>query len=153
LFKSMTGVNIVGVQYKGSNPAVIDLLAGQVQMMFSTAASVAGHIKSGKLRALGVTTAEPSTLFRDIPPIATAVPGYESDQMTGTYAPARTPAAVIATLNRGIVNTLAKAEVRQQLLNAGVEPVGSSPQQLMTKMKAEITRMGKVVKDSGIHVD
>ncbi len=154
LFKAMAGVNIVHVPYRGSSPALIDLIAGQVQLMFATSASVSPHIKSGRLRALAVTSAQPSALLPGVPSIAASgVPGYESVTMYGIFAPAKTPAAVIRTLNQEIARLVRKVDVRERLMGVGVEAVGSTPEELGVAIRAEIARLGKVIKDAGIRVD
>jgi tripartite-type tricarboxylate transporter receptor subunit TctC len=151
LFKAMAGVNLTRVPYKGSGPALIGLVAGQVQVMFATAGGVSPHIKAGRLKALAVSTAQPSALFPGLPTIAASgLPGYESASMGTIFAPAKTPGAVIKRLNTEIVRYLHTPEAREKFLAGGVETVGSSPEQLAATMKAEMTRLGKVIKDAGI---
>jgi tripartite-type tricarboxylate transporter receptor subunit TctC len=151
LFKSMAGVNIVRINYKGAGPAIIDLVAGQLQVMFATAGSVTHHIKSGRLRALAVTSAEPSALVPGLPTVAaTGLPGYESSSMSAMFVPARTPAAVIQRLNREVVQGLNKPEVKARLFTAGVQVVGSSPEDAAAKIESEIARMGKVIREAGL---
>ncbi len=154
LFKSMAGVDIVRVNYKSAGNAITELIGAQTQLMFSPAAAVGSHVKSGKLHALAVTSPKPSVLYPELPTIAASgLPGYASLAMSGVFAPAKTPAHVISRLNSEIAQVLKSAEGRQKLLNAGVEPVGSSPQELTATMKAEIARMGKVIKAAGITAD
>jgi tripartite-type tricarboxylate transporter receptor subunit TctC len=154
LFKSMAGVNIVRIAYKGGAPAVSGVLSGQEQLVFATVPSVMGHIKAGRLRALGITSAQPSILTPGLPTIAASgLPGYESDQMTGAYAPVKTPATIIRTLNQGITRVLNGPELRGRFLNSGIDVVGSSPEQLTAQMKADIVRWGKIIKDAGIRSD
>lgn len=151
LFKYMAGVNIVRVPYKGTGTALNDLLGGQVQMMFAVAASVALHVKSGKLRGLAVTTARPSAAFPDLPTIAAAgVPGYESIQFSGLLAPARTPRPIIVKLNAEIRRVLLAPESKERLASSGVEVVASSPEQFSASMKADVARFGKVIRSAGI---
>jgi tripartite-type tricarboxylate transporter receptor subunit TctC len=151
LFSAMAGVKIVRIGYKGIGPAVADLLGGHVQLSFATAGAVAPHVKSGKLRALGVTSAQPSALFPGIAPIAAAgLSGYEAVAVSAVFAPAKTPVAVIRTLNREIVRVLAAADTRDKFLALGVEAVGTTPEQLAASVKSEMLRMGKVIKDAGI---
>ena len=151
LFKSMGGINIVRINYKSTATALTDLIGGRVQMMFPNAAGLAPHVKAGRLRALAVTSAQPSALFPELPTIsATGLPGYESVSPYGIFAPAKTPAAIIARLNQDIVRILSKPELKESFLNAGVEPVGGSPVQLTEAMKADMARMGKVIKEAGI---
>ena len=154
LFKSMTGVNIVWVPYKGNGPALNALLSGEVQLTFAPSGLVLSHVKAGKLRALGVTSAQPSALAPELPTIAASgVPGYESQSTLGIFVPARTPTAVVNRLNQEIVKVLHDASARHKLLNAGVEAVGSTPAQLATMVKSEMIRMGNVIKNAGIRAD
>ena len=151
LFKSMTKVDILRVPYKGNGPALIDLVAGQVQVMFPTAGSVAPYIKSGRLRAIAVTSAEPSVLAPGLPTVASSgLPGYESILIYGVFAPARTPDAIIRQLNQAIVDVLRTPEVRQRFLNVGVETVGSTPEQFAATIAADVARLRKVIKEAGI---
>ena len=150
LFKTMAGVNIVRVNFKGTAMAINALLAGEVPIMFPTAGSIATHLKSGRLRALAVTSAQPSALVPDLPTVAASLPGYESGQSYAMFAPAKTPAAIINKLNHEIVRILRTAEMSEKFLKAGVEVVASSPQQMAAALKSEMTRMGKVIKDAGI---
>ena len=151
LFKSTAGVNIVRVNYRATTTAVTDLISGQVQLMFGTAGTVAPHVKSGRLAAVAVTSTQPSALFPGLPTVAASgLPGYESVQMNGMFAPAKTPAALIDRLNREIVRFLNQPEAKERFLNLSVEPVGSSPQEFTATMKSEMTRLGKVIKDAGI---
>ena len=151
LFKSMAAVNIVRVNYKGAGQAVTDLIGGQVQLMFPNAALASPLVKSGKLRALGVTSAEPSTLIPGIPSIAVSgLPGYESVSILGIFAPIRTPAAIVSRLNQEIVRSLHTTEMKEKFMNTGVEAVGSTPEQLLSKVKSEISRLGSVIRQAGI---
>jgi len=151
LFKSMAGVNIVRVPFRGNAPALNALFAGEVQLMIATAGTVAPHLKSGRLRALAVTSAQPSPLAPGLPTMAASgLPGYESIQIYGVFAPSRTAAAIVKRLHDEIVRVLGRADVKEKFLAAGVEPVGSTPQQLAATIKSEIVRMSKVIKDAGI---
>lgn len=154
LFKSMTGTNMVRITYKGSGPALNDLIGGQVQLTFGTSASVIPHVKSGRLKALAVTSAQPSELLPGLPTIsASGVPGYEAGTIYGVLAPAKTPAALINRLNQEIVLVLSDADVKAKFFNVGVETVGSTPQQFAAYIKSDIARMGKVIRDAGIKAD
>jgi tripartite-type tricarboxylate transporter receptor subunit TctC len=150
LFKSMAGVNIVAIPYRGGGPAVIALLGGEVQVMFAAAGSVRSHLKSGRLRGLAVTSARPSELFSEYPTIAATVPGYESVGTYGLFAPARTPAAIIARLNQDAARALNKAEVKEKLSSSGVEVAWSTPEEFSAMIKSEMTRLAKVLKDTGM---
>ena len=151
LFKSMAKVDIVRIPYKGNGPAVADLVAGQVQLSFSTPTSVTPHLKTGKLKGLAVTSLEPYPPLSNLPTAASSgLPGYESATLNGVFAPGKTPAAVINKLNREIVRVLQKPEVKNKLLDTGILVVGSSPQQLGATVKSEMSRLGKVLKDAGV---
>jgi tripartite-type tricarboxylate transporter receptor subunit TctC len=148
LFKSMAGVNIVRIAYKGGGPALNDVIAGQVQLIFAAAGSVVPYLKSGRLRALAVTTAQPSELIPGLPTVAASgLPGYELVTFGLVLAPARTPASVIRRVNQGVMHALGPADVKEKLVSTGVEAVSSSPQELAAAMKADIARVGKLVKD------
>jgi len=154
LFKYMARVNIVRVPYKGQGPAVLAVLGGEVQMSFATSSSVAGHIKSGKLRALAIGTAKPSALAPGLPTVAdSGLPGYQSASNAGMFAPAKTSAKIVAVLNREIVQALNKPEVKDLLFKDGTEIVGSSPQEFTASIKAEMASLGKVIKAAGIRTD
>jgi tripartite-type tricarboxylate transporter receptor subunit TctC len=153
LFRSMAGVNIVRINYKGAGPALTALLAGEIQLMFPTAGAVTPHLKSGRVRALAVTSAEPTALFPGVPTVAASLPGYESVTIYGIFTPAKTPRAIIDKLNVEIVRFLNRAEVKEKFFNAGMETVGGSPEQLAAAVKSEMTRMGKVIKDAGIRAE
>ncbi len=151
LFKSMAGVDIVRVSYKGTAPAQTDLIGGHVQLMFSTAASVAPHVKSGRLKALAVTSARPSPLVPNLPTVAASgVPGYESDVVYGIWAPAKTPATIIARLNQEITGLLNKSETKDKLLTVSLEASPSTPEEFAAVIKSDIARMGGVIKKAGI---
>lgn len=154
LFKHMAGVNIVWIPYKGGGPAMNAMLAGEVQLSFGTAAGVAPHTKSGRLRALAVTSAQPSALLPGLPTIAASgLPGYESVAFYGLFAPARTPATLINRLNREVVLLLDDAGVKEKLFNAGTEAVGGSPQAFAAAIKSDTVRVSKMIKVAGIRVD
>ena len=150
LFKTMAGVNIVHVPYKGAGPALVALIGGQVQLSFSSASSVMSHIKSGKLRGLAITSAQPSALAPGLPPVASSVPGYELVGITALFAPAKTPVAVIRQLNQEMVRYLTQPDTKERYLSGGSEVVASSPEELAATMKAEMNRLGKVIRDAGI---
>lgn len=154
LFKSMAKVDILFVPYKGNGPAMNDLISGQVQMMFGTAGTVAPHVRSGRVRAIAVTSAEPSVLAPGLPTIAASgLPGYESISIYGMYAPAKTPEAIIRQLNSAVVSVLHMPDVRERFFNVGMEVVGSTPEQFAAAMKTDEARLRKVIKDAGIRAD
>lgn len=150
LFKAMAGVNIVAISYRGSGPALSDLMGGHVQLGFFPAAAGAEYAKSGRLRALAVTSAKPSALFPGVPTVAAVVPGYASEVVIGIFAPAKTPEPIVNRLNQEIVRVLNGPDVKEKLLSAGTETVGSSPGEFATALKSEMDRLGKVIKDAGI---
>jgi tripartite-type tricarboxylate transporter receptor subunit TctC len=149
----MAGVDMVHVLYKAGGPAMISLLSGQVQVMFATAASVAPYVKSGRLMALAVTRAKPSALVPSLPTVAETLPGYDTGGATAMFAPPKTPPPVISQLNREIVRLLNQADVREQFLRAGVETVGSSPEELAATVSSDMKKWAKVIKEAGIHAD
>jgi tripartite-type tricarboxylate transporter receptor subunit TctC len=147
----MAAVNIVCINYKGTGPSINGLIGGEVQVMFAGLGPAAPHMKSGKLRPLAVTTAKPSALVPGLPTIASFLPGYESTVQTGLFAPAKTPVQIINRLNKEVVQVLDKADVKERLLNLGIEPIGNSPAEFAAIIKTDMTRMGKVIKEAGIH--
>lgn len=152
LFKSMAGVNLTHVAYKGSAPAVTDLLGGQTQIMFDS--SVVPHIKSGKLRALGVTSAKRSSALPDVPTIAEAgLPGYEATAWFGILAPAGTPEPVIARLNNELNAVLRDPAVSTWMASQGFEAGGGSPADFAAHIKKETVKWARVVKESGATAD
>ena len=152
LFKYMSGVDIVRINYKSSGAAVTALAAGEVQLMFSNAPPIMPHVKSGRLRALAVTTATPSALFPGLPTVAAAgLPGFDVASVYALFSPARTPTAIVARLNRELVRYLGDAAVREKFFAAGLETVASSPEELATAIRAEVARMRKVIDAAGIH--
>jgi tripartite-type tricarboxylate transporter receptor subunit TctC len=154
LFGAMAGVKIVPINYKGIGGAFKDLMAGELQLMFPTTVSGAPHVKSGKLRALGVTSAEPTALLPGVPTVASSgLPGYEAITVFSAFAPAATPRAAVDRLSEEIVRFLNRMDVKERLFSSGMEIVGSSPEQLAATVKSEIARMSKVIKDAGIRVD
>jgi len=154
LFKQMTGVDMQHVPYKGSAPAVSDLIGGQISVMFDNMPSAIPHVKAGKLRALAVTTAKRSPALPDVPTIAEAgVPGYEATSWFGLLAPAGTPAPVVAKLNASILKALADPEVKKKLAEQGAEPHGEKPEQFAAFIESETLKWGKVVKESGASLD
>jgi len=154
LFKSITGVELQHVAYKGGGPAIGALLGGEVQVSFATLPSVLTHVRAGRLRALGVTTVRRSFALPEVPTIAeTGVAGYEHVQWNGLLAPAGTAAPVITRLHAETVRALNGAEARAALASEGAEPVGNSPQAFAAVLKSEIERIGLVIRKAGIKAD
>jgi tripartite-type tricarboxylate transporter receptor subunit TctC len=150
LFKTMAHIDIVRINYKGAGPALTALLAGELQLMFPTAGAVTPHLRAGRVKALAVTSAEPTALFPGLPTFAASLPGYESLSIYGVFAPAGTPRAIVTRLNAEIVRFLNEADIKQKFFNAGMEVNGGTPQQLAADVTSELTRMSKVLKDAGI---
>jgi tripartite-type tricarboxylate transporter receptor subunit TctC len=154
LFKRMVGVEYTIIPFKGGGPAALAMLSGETQFTFATALSVQGHIKSGKLRALAVTTAARSASFPELPTVAeSGVPGFDAITWHGVVVPARTPQAVIARLNREFNKLLQAPDMRAKLLALGSEVIGGEPKQLTDYMKVEIPRWAKVIKESGARAE
>jgi len=154
LFNLQAGVELTHVPYKGSAPAVSDLLGGQIQLMFSDAPSVMPHIKAGKLRVLAVANAQPSELLPGVPTIAEAgVPGFEAYSWAGFVAPAGTPKDIVARLSADIGRVLALPDVKQRLLEAGAEARPTTSDEFGKLLNAEIAKWGKVVKAANIQAD
>jgi len=154
LFKAEAHIDIVHVAYKGAAPALQDVIAGHVQMMFATAASVVGHIRNGLVRPLAVTTLKRSAVVPDVPTIdELGLPGFDAATWHGLVAPAGTPGDIIATLNRATVAALADPATRKSLGDLGVDIVGSSPQEFAVYIKSEIPKWRAVVKAAGARVE
>jgi tripartite-type tricarboxylate transporter receptor subunit TctC len=151
LFNAMAGVRITRVPYKSTGPALNALMGNEVQVMFGNASSVMPQVKSNRLLALAVTSAQPSALLPGLPSLASlGLPGYSAETMYGMFAPAKTPKALIARLNEAIVRTLNAPAVKDKFFASGAEVVASSPERLGELVKADMARLGKVIKDSGI---
>src|SRR5262245_23931865 len=154
LFKAMAKVDIVRVTYKGGAPALTALLGGETQVMFANAAGVGPHITAGRVRALAVTSAQRSALFPDLPTIAASgLPGYEASSMQCIFVPAATPAALVTRLNQDLVKVLNRPDVKERFLRSGSEVVANSPDELAAAIKADMTAMGKIIRQAGIRAD
>jgi len=154
LFKAMTGVNILRVPYQGTGAAVNSVISGQDQIMFSAALSVMGQVKSGRLKALAVSSAQPSALTPGLPTVAAAgVPGFEAVATLGIFAPAKTPVAVINRLYHDIVLVANDPQIKERFFAAGADVVAGTPEQFAATVKAEMERMGKVIKDQNIRAE
>jgi tripartite-type tricarboxylate transporter receptor subunit TctC len=153
LLKTMTGIDLVHIPYKGVVQGVTDVIAGQVSMTFDLA-TTAPHIKTGKLRPIAVANRERSSAFPDVPTIGeSGVPGYEASAWYGLFAPAGTPREVIQTLNAEMVRALQDPELRRRLSALGAEPIGSTPEEAAQFVRAEHAKWAKVVKAAGIRLD
>jgi len=154
LFKAEAKIDIVHVPYKGAAPALQDVIAGHVQMMFATAASVVPHIQSGQVRALAVTTLKRTAVFPELATVdELGLKGFDATTWHGLVAPSRTPKEVIATLHRATVAALGDATVRKALGDLGVDIVGNTPEEFNTYIKAEIPKWTAIVKASGATLD
>ena len=154
LFKVLAGIDMVAVNYKGGGPALTDVMGGHVSAFFSGVSSGTPHVKAGKLRALGVTTTRRSSALPDVPTIAEAgVPGYEVDAWYGVLAPAATPSAAVARLNRDLAQLLSTAEMRERLFVAGLEARASTPGEFRERVVRDIARWAEVVKRAKIPVE
>jgi tripartite-type tricarboxylate transporter receptor subunit TctC len=154
LFKHMANVNLTTVPYKGSAPAITDLIGGQIQVMFTTVASAAGLVEAGQLRALAVTSAERSPAFPNLPTVAEAgVPGYDAEAWYGLFAPAKTPPEIIDRLNKAAANAVKAETFRKLSVNEGLILVASPPSELDRYFREEEDRWRKVIQDAGIKAD
>ena len=150
LFKSMAGVDMLRVPYKSGSNESASLISGEVQIMFASAGMLP-HVRSGRLRALGVTSSEPSPLFEGLPTVASAgLRGYESGSIYALFAPTGTPAAIIQRLHQESIKVLHTTESKERYFKAGMEVVGSTPEELGAVIKTDIVRLGKLIKDAGI---
>lgn len=153
-FKALAGVNLVHIPYKGSAPAVTDLVGGRLQLMFENLPTVLPHIRSGRLTALAVGTKARSSLVPDYPTMIEAgVPGYEASTAFGVLSPAKTPASAIGRLNSEIVKVLRSPDIRERLSAQGLESVGGTPQQYAAHLKDELAKYGRIVRTAGIRPD
>jgi tripartite-type tricarboxylate transporter receptor subunit TctC len=153
LFKMMAGVDLVTVNYRGSAPALPDLIAGQVQVMFDVVISSIGHIRAGKLRPLGVTTAGRLEVLPDVPPISDFLPGYEASSWDGIGAPANTPPEIVGILNKQVNAALADPTFKARLADLGAEPFAGSPAEFGKFIVDYTEKWGKVIRAAGIKAE
>ncbi|HUG21384.1 Bug family tripartite tricarboxylate transporter substrate binding protein [Piscinibacter sp.] len=154
LFASMAQVDMLHVPYKGSGPAVTDLVGGQVDYMFDSVTSATPHIRSGKLRAIAVTTAKRSSVLPDVPTIAEAgLPGYELSPWFAVYMPAGTPQPIIDKMNAALLDAMKLPEVKTRFAAIGAEPIGSTPKELEAHLKAEMAKWGKIIQERDIRAN
>ncbi|MFC3629748.1 Bug family tripartite tricarboxylate transporter substrate binding protein [Paracoccus angustae] len=153
LFKSMAGVEIDHIPYKGSGPALTDVLGNQVPIIFDNLPSASGHISSGKLRALGVTTAERAASFPDVPTIAETLPGYETYSWNALFAPAGTPPEAVEALAAAARTTMADPAVAERMAEFSATIVASTPEELAEHVKAEMAKWEPVVRDANVSMD
>lgn len=153
LFKAMAGVELDHIPYKGSGPALTDVLGNQVPIIFDNLPSASGHISSGKLRALGVTTAQRAASFPDVPTISETLPGYETYSWNALFAPAGTPAEAIEALNAAARTAMADPAVAARMAEFSATIVGSTPEELAAHVKAEMAKWEPVVRDAKVSMD
>ncbi|HSQ03278.1 MAG TPA: tripartite tricarboxylate transporter substrate binding protein [Burkholderiales bacterium] len=154
LFKTMAGVDMVHIPYKGAGPAVVDLLAGHVSLMFDNLASALPNIKAGRVRAIAVTTSRRSPFLPELPTISEAgLPGFDIGTWFGVFAPGGTPRDIVVRLNAEIVRILNTPGMKERLANLGAEPMGNQPEQFAAFIKSEIPKYAKVIKASGAKAD
>lgn len=154
LFASMAQVDMLHVPYKGSGPAVTDLIGGQVDFMFDSITSAAPHIQSGKLRPIAVTTAKRSSALPHVPTIAeSGLPGYDLSPWFAVYMPAGTPPAIVERINAALLEAMKLPEVKARFAAIGAEPIGSTPAQLAAHLDAEMTKWGQIIQSRGIRAD
>lgn len=153
MLKMMSGVQMVHVPYKGTGPATVAVLSGEVSVSFGNIMSTLPYVKGGRLRALAVTTPKRSPVLPDVPAVAETLPGYSAGPWYGVLAPAGTPPEILARLNQEIVKILRSPQVKQTLSNEGADPVGSTPTEFATLLIAETERWGKVVRQARMNID
>jgi tripartite-type tricarboxylate transporter receptor subunit TctC len=153
MFKTMAGVDILHVPYKGAAPSMIDLIAGHAQLSFLAWSTAGGYVRTGRLRALGVTSAKRATALPDLPSISETLPGYDITNWYGVAGPAGIQKAIVARLNTGILRALAAPDLRQAFEKEAIEPIGSTPEQFGDYIKSEIVKWGKLVTSSGLRID
>jgi len=153
-FRSAAGIELTHVPYKGSPPAITDLIAGQVQIMFDTGPATLSHVKSGKLKILGVGTLQRAQATPQVPTIAEqGLPGFEGIAWIGFVAPRGTPQPIIAKLNAELAKAVALPHVKERLVSLGTEPVITTPDEFGAYIRTEIQKWSKVIKDSGAKVE
>ena len=154
LFSSLAGVKMTSVHYKGASPATVDVLAGQVPAQFDNILTLYPLSKMGKLRALGVSTAQRSPLAPEVPTVAEAgVPGYDADAWFGLFVPTGTARDIITRLNADVMKGLQAADMRERLRSFGATPGSGTPEQFNAQFRHEIAKWAKVVKAAGVRVD
>ena len=151
MFRGMAGIDLVHVPYKGAAPALADLLSGQIQLTFNPASVVLPHVKTNRLRALGVTSARRTALAPDLPTLAeVGLPGFEASGWYAVLAPAGTPQAIIARMHQALTAAIADRDVKERFGASGVEPIGTTPEQFAAYMRDEFVKWGRVVRQAGV---
>ncbi|MGQ0525190.1 MAG: Bug family tripartite tricarboxylate transporter substrate binding protein [Betaproteobacteria bacterium] len=150
LFKSMAGIEAVHVPYKGTGPAITELIGGQVQMMITGVVALMPHVKSGKLRGLGVTSAKRVAALPDLPTVAeSGVPKFDVSSWFGVFLPAGTPKPIVTKMNQEVRKIVEIPDVRQKLISLGADPESNTPEEFVAYVKSEMAKWGKVVRDTG----
>ncbi len=150
LFDMLAGTRMTHIPYKGTGPALNDLLGGQLQVLFGSTPSTAPHVRAGRVRALGVSSKVRSSALPDVPPIAETVPGYYAPLLYGIWGPKALPPEIVALLNREVLRLLATAEMKERLATAGIDPAGGTPADFRDALRTDIERWQKVVQAAGI---
>ncbi len=150
MFAHMAGIKIVQIPYKSVATRMSGFLAGEVEVHIATAAGIVPYMKSGKVRILGVASEKPSPLVPGVPTIAQTLPGYEAVSDAGLFAPGKTPATIISRLNREVTAVMKRQDVRERFINAGMEPIGSSPEQFTKDMRTEVDKLSRLIKETGL---
>ena len=149
LFKSITGTDLVHVAYKGSNPAVIDLMGGHIQLMFGAVPTVQAHVKSGKLRAIAVSSPKPWPTWPKVPTVSETLPGFEAATWYGVLAPAGTPAAIISRLHGDMAGVLQQPDVKSYVIESGFEVIANKPEEFAAVIQRDMQKWGKVIRALG----
>lgn len=154
LLRSMARIDLIHVPYKGTGPAMMDLMSGQAKLMFGGMIGTLPHVRSGRLKALAVSSAKRSPVLPDLPTISeSGFPGYEAATWYGVLAPAGTPVAIVRRLNSEIIGALNHPELKQRMAGQGADPASTTPEEFAAYIKTEVTKWAKVVKEAGAHVD
>jgi tripartite-type tricarboxylate transporter receptor subunit TctC len=153
LFKAMTGADVTHVPYRGTGPAIVDLISGQMQFMFAGFAPVDPHVKSGRVRGIAVTSLKRATAAPQFPTVAETLPGFDIVGWCGLMAPAKTPQSVIDKLHAEVLRALLSREVGERLKSEGAEVVGNTPAEFTAFLKADLQRWAQVIKRTGAKID
>ena len=154
LFKRTAGIEVVHIPYKGGGPAVIDAMAGQIECLMSLVSTSAPHVRTGKLRGLAISSIQRSPALPEIPTIAeSGYPGYEASGWLGLLFPAKTPDAIVQRVFKDVVAVINMTDVREQLLNVGIDPAPSSPDAFRAYIKAEFAKWGRLIREAGIRAE
>jgi tripartite-type tricarboxylate transporter receptor subunit TctC len=153
MLKQRAGIQATHIPYKGSGPATIALMSGEVDFSFAGALTSLPHIRSGRIKALAVTTPKPSPLLPGVPPLASLYPGFESTNWYAVFAPAGTPAAIVNKISQEIANAIQLPDVREFMAKEGAEPVGSTPQEFAAFFRSEVSRYAEVIRSANIRVE